>query len=59
MLSEKIVLQSAGSLSVALLAIIMLIPQVLFFIKKPQYKWYAWSAAISFSALVYSIGIFL
>ena len=58
-LFENIVLQSAGSLSVAVLAFLMLILQSLFFFKKPQYTWYAWSAAISFSALLYSIGIFI
>ena len=59
MLSEKIILQSAGSLSVAILALLMLILQTLFFLRKPQFTWYAWSAAGSFSALLYSIGIFL
>jgi PAS domain S-box-containing protein len=59
MVSENIILQSAGSLSVALLALLMVIVQALFFVRKPQFTWYAWSAAISFSALLYSIGIFL
>jgi diguanylate cyclase (GGDEF)-like protein/PAS domain S-box-containing protein len=59
MLSEAIILQSAGSLSVAVLALLMLILQILFFFRKPQFTWFAWSAAISFSALVYSAGIFL
>ncbi|MBN1847461.1 MAG: response regulator [Deltaproteobacteria bacterium] len=59
MLSEGIVLQSAGSLSVAVLALIMTILQTLFFNKKPQFRWYAWSAAISFSALLYAVGIFI
>ncbi len=59
MLSENIILQSAGSLSVAVLALLMLILQTLFFIRKPQFTWFAWSAAISFSALLYSVGIFL
>ena len=59
MLSENIILQSAGSLSVAMMALLMLILQTLFFFRKPQSTWYAWSAAISFSALLYSVGIFL
>lgn len=59
MLSENMVLQSAGSLSVAILALLMLILQILFFIRKPQLTWFAWSAALSFSALIYSVGIFL
>ena len=37
----------------------MLIAQAFFFFRKPHYTWYAWSAAISFSALLYSFGIFL
>jgi PAS domain S-box-containing protein len=59
MLSENIILQSAGSLSVAVLALVMLFLQAIFFFKKPQFTWYAWSAAISFSALLYSVGIFI
>jgi len=59
MLSENIILQSAGSLSVAVMALFMLILQTLFLFRKPQSTWYAWSAAMSFSALVYSVGIFL
>ena len=59
MLSENIILQSAGSLSVAVLALLMVILQALFFFRKPEFTWYAWSSAISFSALIYSLGIFL
>ncbi|MFO7601426.1 MAG: response regulator [Candidatus Desulfacyla sp.] len=59
MVSENIILQSAGSLSVAVLALLMVILQTLFFFRKPQFTWYAWSAAVSFSALLYSVGIFL
>jgi len=55
---ETIILQSAGSLSVAVLALLMLIVQTLFFFRKPQFTWFAWSAAISFSALLYAVGIF-
>ena len=59
MLSENIILQSAGSLSVAVLALLMMILQALFFFRKPQFTWCAWSAAGSFAALLYSVGIFL
>ena len=59
MFPENIILHSAGSLSVAVLALFMLLLQTLFFFRKPQFTWYAWSAAISFSALLYSVGIFL
>jgi PAS domain S-box-containing protein len=59
MLSEGIILQSAGSLSVGVLSLVMVILQALFFLRRPQLTWYAWSAAISFSGLLYSIGIFI
>ena len=59
MLSENIILQSAGSLSVAILALLMMILQAVFFLRKPQFTWYGWSSAISFSAMLYAIGIFL
>ncbi|MFP4088513.1 MAG: ATP-binding protein [Desulfobacteraceae bacterium] len=59
MLSETIILQSAGSLSVAALALLMMILQALFFFRRPQFTWYVWGAAISFSALLYALGIFV
>lgn len=59
MMSESIVLQSAGSLSVAVLALLMGILQLVFLFRKPQFTWYGWSAAISFSGMLYAIGIFL
>ncbi|MDZ7697836.1 MAG: PAS domain S-box protein [Deltaproteobacteria bacterium] len=59
MASDHIILQSAGSLSVGILAVVMVILQAVFFLRRPRFPWYAWSAAISFSALLYSIGIFL
>jgi PAS domain S-box-containing protein len=59
MLSEHIMLPSVGSLSVAVVALLMLIVQALFFLRKPQCTWYAWSAAVSFAAVVYAVGIFI
>ena len=56
---SQIVLQSAGSLAVALLALLMLILQSLLFFRRRRFTWCAWSAAVSFSALLYSVGIFL
>jgi hypothetical protein len=58
MVTENIILQSAGSLSVGVVALLMMVLQTIFYFKRPQFSWYAWSAAISFSALLYSIGIF-
>jgi PAS domain S-box-containing protein len=59
MISNKIILQSTGSLAVALLSIIMMILQFLFYRKQPQNRWYGWSSFISFSSFLYAIGIFL
>ncbi|MFO8111237.1 MAG: PAS domain S-box protein, partial [Desulfosalsimonadaceae bacterium] len=59
MLSENIILGSAGSLSVAMVALLMFILQVLFFVKRPQYTWYAWATAMSFCALLYAVSVFL
>jgi PAS domain S-box-containing protein len=56
---QTVILQSAGSLAVAILALLMTILQMLFFIKKPQLTWYGWSAALSFSTLLYSSAIFI
>jgi len=39
-------------------ALLMVVLQSIFYFKRPQFPWYAWSAAISFSALLYSVGIF-
>lgn len=55
---DQIVPQSAGSLSIAFLALMMVIVQIIFVIRKPQFIWYGWGAAISFSGLLYAAGIF-
>jgi hypothetical protein len=59
LIREEIVLQSAGSFSVAVLAMIMAILQLMLLFRKPQFTWYGWSAAISFSAMIYAVGIFI
>jgi len=59
MIIESIVPQSAGSLSVAVLALMMLIVQITFFFRKPRSGWYIWGAATSFASMIYAIGIFL
>ncbi len=56
---SKIVSQSAGSLAMALLALLLLIVQSYLFLRRSRFTWCAWSAAISFSALLYSVGVFL
>ena len=59
MITEKIVFQSAGSFSVAMIALLMMILQIEYYFRKPRVVMYGWSAAISFSAMLYAIGIFL
>ncbi|NLD36072.1 MAG: response regulator [Desulfatiglans sp.] len=59
MTPEKIILQSAGSLSVGIIALLMFTLQSLLFLKRREKTWYAWSAAISFSAVLYTTGIFI
>lgn len=59
MFLESIVLQSAGSLSVALLALILSVLQITFFLRKPQFTWYGWGAAISAAGMLYALGVFL
>lgn len=56
---DQIVMQSAGSFSVAVLALLMVGLQIVLVIRKPHSILYAWSAAVSFSALVYALGVFI
>jgi two-component system, cell cycle sensor histidine kinase and response regulator CckA len=55
----NIVLQSAGSFSVGVVALMMMILQGIALIRKPGFTLYGWSMAISLSAMLYAIGIFL
>jgi len=55
---DTIVFQSAGSLSVAVLALGIAIFQSFFLLKKPKFILYGWSLGISFSAMLYAIGVF-
>jgi len=59
MLPEHIVFESAGSFSVAVLSFLLLVLQLLFFLKRRESVWYIWAAGISFSSLMYSIGVFI
>ena len=56
---ENIVPQSAGSLAVAIIGLQMVILQVLVRLKTPCFRWVGWSAAVSFSGMVYAVSIFL
>ena len=55
----NIVLQSAGSLSVGVVGLMMVILQSMALFRKPRFTLYGWSTAISFSAMLYAIGVFL
>ncbi len=55
---EKIILQSAGSLSVAIIAFLLMVLQLVFFFRKPRFPLYSWSVGISFSAMLYAVGVF-
>ena len=56
---EHIVPQSAGSLSVAILALLMAVIQLYFIFLKRQLIWYAWAATGSLSGMFYALGVFL
>lgn len=58
-MAGNIVLQSAGSFSVAVLSMIMVILQIMLLFRKPQLTWYGWGAAISFSGMLYAVGVFV
>jgi PAS domain S-box-containing protein len=58
-LIEQIVPQSAGSLAVAVLALMMTSVQFLFAFRQPRLTRYLWGAAVSFSGMLYAVGIFL
>ncbi len=57
-IGESVVLQSAGSLSVAVTALIMMIVQLVFVLRRNRFNLYGWSFGISFSAMLYAIGVF-
>ena len=46
-------------MSVAVLALIMTLLQIIFLFRKPRFIWFGWSAALSFASLLYALGVFL
>jgi len=56
---ENLVFPSAGSLSVAVVAAFIFILQIWFAIKRSEFRWFVWSAAVSFSTILYAVGILL
>jgi len=59
MLGEKIVFASAGTLCVAAIAVFFALFQYWFFVKKPDYTWNGWGAALSFITFIFAIAKFL
>ncbi len=59
MLSTNIVLSSAGSLSVAVIALFFFIFQAWIFIKGPPFKWSKWGAVLSLATSIYSVAVFI
>jgi PAS domain S-box-containing protein len=54
-----LVFPSAGSLSVAVVAAFIFILQIWFSTKGSEFRWFRWAAAVSFSTIVYAVGILL
>jgi len=59
MLGEKIVFASAGTLCVAAIAIFFAFFQYWFFVKKPDYTWNGWGAALSFNTFIFAVAKFI
>ncbi|BBO82515.1 hypothetical protein DSCO28_30810 [Desulfosarcina ovata subsp. sediminis] len=58
MVTGSIVLQSAGSLSVAVLALVMVTLQAILLLRTPHFKLCGWSGGISFAAFLYALSVF-
>ena len=54
-----LVFPSAGSLSVAVVAAFIFILEIWFSTKRAEFRWCRWAAAISFSTILYAVGIIL
>jgi PAS domain S-box-containing protein len=56
---KHLVFPSAGSLSVAVVAAFIFILQIWFSTKRAEFRWWRWTAAVSFSTIIYAVGILL
>lgn len=56
---EHIAIQSAGTFTVAVIALMMTGIQLIFAFRKPSFPWYLWGAALSFAGMLYAAGVFL
>ena len=59
MLDTHIVLASAGSLSVAVIAIFFFIFQSWIYLKGPGFSWSKWGASLSLATAVYATAVFI
>ena len=59
MLGTNIVLISAGSLSVAVIAVLFFVFQAWIYLKSPAFAWSSWGAVLSFATAVYSLAVFV
>jgi hypothetical protein len=59
MLDTDIALASAGSLSVAVIALFFFIFQAWIYLKGPAFTWSKWGAALSLATSIYSVAVFV
>ncbi|MFH1985600.1 MAG: PAS domain-containing protein [Pseudomonadota bacterium] len=59
MLEGHIVTSSAGSLCVATVALLVFFYQYRLYLRKPDYAWNGWGAALSLSTCVYAVAVFI
>jgi len=59
MLNEYIVLSSAGSLSVAVIALFFFVFQGWIYLKSPTFSWCKWGAVLSLATCVYGTSVFV
>jgi PAS domain S-box-containing protein len=59
MLNTAIVLSSAGSLSVAVIALFFFVFQGWIYLKGPLFTWSKWGALLSLTTLIYALAVFI
>jgi len=59
MIETKIILSSAGSLSVAVIAFFFFIFQAWIYLKGPAFEWSRWAAALSLAATIFAAAVFV
>ena len=59
MLEGYIITSSAGSLCVATVAVLVFLFQYRLYLRKPDYVWNAWGAALSLSTGIYALAVFV